>query len=125
MDRPWALPAATAFLTLEGVAVSAALAQRSGVPFGVHLLFAAKLPLCWLLARRNRAAFLLLTVWECMTVVVVFVNPVLHPIARLGLLGSAGFALALLGWSLGAFPAPATSPDPAPNDPSPNGGATT
>jgi hypothetical protein len=108
VDRPWALPAATAVLTLEGTAVLGLLMQRPSTPVGVLVLMAAKFPLCWALARRSRPAFLTLTVWECLTLVVALVNPVLHPLARLGLLASSVFGLTLLGWSMPSFPTPAT-----------------
>jgi hypothetical protein len=99
------LPAAAAVLTLEGAAVFGLLLQRPSTPFGVLALMAAKFPLCWALARRSRPAFLVLMVWECLVIVVALVNPVLHPLARLGLLGSSVFGLTLLGWSMPSFPA--------------------
>ena len=109
MDRPWALPAATAVLTLEGAAVLGLLMQRRSTPFGVLVLMAAKFPLCWALARRSRPAFLALMVWECLVIVVALVNPVLHPLARVGLLGSSAFGLTLLGWSMPSFPTGSTT----------------
>jgi hypothetical protein len=112
VDRPWALPAAAAVLTLEGAAVLGLLLQHPSTPFGVQLLMAAKFPVCWALARRSRPAFLTLVVWECLVVVVALVNPVLHPFARLGLLASSVFGLTLLGWSLSAFPTPKTRTEP-------------
>ena len=112
MDRPWALPAATAVLTLEGAAVLGLLVQRPSTPIGVLGLMAAKFPLCWALARRSRPAFLVLVVWECLVVVVALVNPVLHPVARLGLLASSTYALTLLGWSMPSFPTPTTRTEP-------------
>ncbi len=108
VDRSWALPAATAVLTLEGAAVLGLLLQRPSTPPGVLVVMAAKFPLCWALARRSRPAFLALMVWECLVIVVALVNPVLHPLARLGLLASSVFGLTLLGWSIPSFPTPST-----------------
>jgi hypothetical protein len=112
VDRPWALPAATAVLTLEGAAVLGLLLQRPSTPFGVLALMAAKFPLCWALARRSRPAFLTLMVWECLVIVVAVVNPVLHPFARLGLLASSVFGLTLLGWSMPSLSTPTTRTEP-------------
>jgi hypothetical protein len=112
VDRSWALPAATAVLTLEGAAVLGLLLERPSTPVGVLLLMMAKFPLCWALARRSRPAFLGLMVWECLVIVVAVVNPVLHPLARLGLIGSAGFGLTLLGWSMPSFPTESTRTEP-------------
>jgi hypothetical protein len=112
VDRSWALPAATAVLTLEGAAVLGLLVQRPSTPFGVLALMTLKFPLCWALARRSRPAFLTLMVWECLVIVVAVVNPVLHPLARLGLLASSVWGLTLLGWSIQSFPTPTTQTEP-------------
>jgi hypothetical protein len=105
-DRAWALLAAAGLAALESIAVLFALSLRDGAPFGVWVLLLAKLPLAVALARRSRAACLVLVVWESMEIVVALLNPSLAVPAAALLALSAGICLWLIGLALGELPAP-------------------
>jgi hypothetical protein len=104
VDRAWALPAAVGVLAIENVALLAALLFSGRAPTGVEVSLLIKFPLCIGLLQRRAGAFLALTLWESLLVVLGLVNPALSPIARMGVLAGGVAGLTLLGLSLSLFP---------------------
>jgi len=114
-ERAWALPAAAAVLALENVGVLGALLLFGAEPPLVPLFLALKFPACVGLLQRRHGAFMLLTLWEAVTLVVAFINPVLDLAPRFAVAAGATLGLTLLGMSIRLFPEvelPRRAPDP-------------
>jgi hypothetical protein len=103
-DRRWALPAAVAACALENAAVLGGLLLVGTAPTLVLLALTAKFGLCAGLVQRRHGAFMVLVLWEVVTLVVALLNPALAAPARVLLLASSGAALTFLGYSIPLFP---------------------
>jgi len=104
VDRSWAVPAAAGLLTIENLALLGALLVAGRAPAGVELALVVKFPLCFGLLQRRPGAFLALTLWEVLLVVLSLMNPSLSVLGRLLVFTGGAAGLTLLGIGLPAFP---------------------
>jgi len=64
-ERAWTLPAAAGLAAVEAtVAIAVLLYSRQHGPALLVVFLAAKLPICWMLVRRQAWAYFALLLWE-------------------------------------------------------------